>query len=357
MRLDQLERFVLRQRDDGAALANGLMDPADGCFKHNGFYDEGRAPSTGWRYDFAMVEDRSFDAAVAAWLTHLRDVLARSPHTVRAYGGDLALLRAALVAANHRGLTDVDAIDVDFVEESLAQHSESGASETRRRVAYRGFFDFCEKTSRVSRSMAPDIEVPELDRQVTRVAPAAEATKASRAALKAAEQTTRADDDDLRRRAIALRDGAVIELLSAAGLRISELVALSTLDVERHFVSVAGTGKRRRVVTVGDGCAEALRQWLVAGRPLLVTAKSGDALFLGARGKRVIDSELRRRIALHGAAAGSSERLHPAKLRHGYAAQRIQDGTDLKDVQQELGMARAETARRYFDIELPKPRA
>ena len=153
-----------------------------------------------------------------------------------------------------------------------------------------------------------------------------------------------------------MREVAVIELLYGAGLRISELcgLGLGDVDIPARSVRVRGKGNKERMVPFHDVCAAALSTWLNQGRPIVATGASGDAFFLGARGKRIIDSELRRRLARLGVEAGARARVHPHKLRHSFATHLLEGGADLRGIQELLGHASLSTTQRYTHVDVAR---
>ncbi len=295
------------------------------------------------------MDDRSFDGAVAAFLSHVRHVRRLSPHTERAYEGDLATLRAFLSEKCPRALDDVGRIDVYTLRAFLAaRHSKDATTSTLRRLsAIRGFLRWARTSALISASPADVLDAPKRPKSLPRSVSVDEAF-----ALCAQPKKGAASDDD----PLAARDTAVIELLYGAGLRISELCALDRgdVDVEGRSVRVMGKGNKERVVPFHDECAHALQRWLEHARPRLVTAKSGDAVFVGARGGRVIDSELRRRLARHGIEAGARARVHPHKLRHSFATHLLEGGADLRGIQELLGHASLSTTQRYTHVDVAR---
>jgi integrase/recombinase XerC len=310
----------------------------------------------------------SFDDAVSeflVWATHVRRL---SEHTLRAYEGDLATFRAFLVGTRARGLADLRRLDVYTLRAFLAaRHAHDATATTLRRLsALRGFLRWCRKQGRIAQAPTDLIEGPRRGRQLPRSisvdeafalcaqpARTAQAEHAVRGGGGAAhEGRVRAVDDD----AVALRDTAVIELLYGAGLRIAELCALDLgdVDVAGRTVRVIGKGNKERAVPFHDLCADALQAWLLRGRPALQTGASASAFFLGARGKRVIDAELRRRLARHGVAAGARARVHPHKLRHSYATHLLEGGADLRGIQELLGHASLSTTQRYTHVDVAR---
>ena len=295
-----------------------------------------------------------FDSAVSAWLSSLRHVRRVSEHTERAYEGDLALLREHLARTFPRVLEDITRLDVFMLRSFLAaRHGHDAVTSTGRRLsAIRTFLTFCRKTKRITASPADLLDAPKRPRSLPRSVSVDEA-------FALCEQPAAGNDDETPGRthqATALRDTAVIELLYGAGLRISELCGLDLgdIDVAGRCVRVLGKGNKERIVPFHDVCAAAVTMWLNDGRPHLATAASANALFLGARGKRVIDSELRRRLAHHGQQAGARTRIHPHKLRHSFATHLLEGGADLRGIQELLGHASLSTTQRYTHVDVAR---
>ena len=299
--------------------------------------------------------ERSFDDAVADFLNHLTHVRRLSAHTLRAYEGDLALLRAFLVTSKSKGLHDLELLDLYTLRAFLAaRHQHDATTSTLRRLStIRGFLGFCRKTGRVKHSVAVLLESPRRARQLPRSVSVDEAFALCEQPLKASSSSSSASGSA---DPIALREVAVIELLYGAGLRISELCALDLKDVDvaGRSVRVLGKGNKERVVPFHDLCALALQRWLSEGRVVVVTGQSEAAFFLGARGKRVIDSELRRRLARLGVEAGARARVHPHKLRHSFATHLLEGGADLRGIQELLGHASLSTTQRYTHVDVAR---
>ena len=298
--------------------------------------------------------DRTFDTAVSAWLGHQRHVRRLSAHTERAYEGDLAVFRAFLVDKAPKALADLRRIDLYTLRAFLAaRHQHDATTSTLRRLsALRGFFTWCRVSGHIEQSPADLIESPKRPKALPRAVSVDEAFAlcAQPAAGSKAGGHSRGIDP------MAVRDTAVIELLYGAGLRISELCGLdlNDVDIAGRSVRVLGKGKKQRVVPFHDVCALALQGWLDEAREQVAGPHSAQAFFLGARGKRVIDSELRRRLAKHGVEAGARARVHPHKLRHSFATHLLEGGADLRGIQELLGHASLSTTQRYTHVDVAR---
>jgi integrase/recombinase XerC len=167
--------------------------------------------------------------------------------------------------------------------------------------------------------------------------------------------TLRADDAG----PVHQRDVAILELLYATGMRVSELVGMqcSDLDWSRHTARVMGKGARERVVPFGTPAARALRTWIDEGRPRLAGPSSGAALFLGARGGRVDPRVVRR--AVHGLLAHVPDApdVGPHGLRHSMATHLVEGGADLRSIQEVLGHASLGTTQIYTHVSIERLRS
>jgi integrase/recombinase XerC len=153
---------------------------------------------------------------------------------------------------------------------------------------------------------------------------------------------------------VALRDSAVLELLYATGIRVSELCGLDAghLDQGRRTVRVRGKGDKERTVPVGVPALCAVTRWLEAGRPTLATAASGTALFLGVRGGRLDPRTARRIVHERLREAGTTRDAGPHGIRHSTATHLLEGGADLRSVQEILGHSSPATTQIYTHVSI-----
>ncbi len=158
---------------------------------------------------------------------------------------------------------------------------------------------------------------------------------------------------------LGLRDGLVLELLYATGIRVGELVGLDVDDVDRgrRLVRVIGKGDKERTVPYGAPAERSLDRWLRGGRPALVTPGSGPALFLGIKGRRIDPRTVRRLVHQHLAALPGVPDLGPHGLRHTAATHLLEGGADLRSVQEILGHASLATTQIYTHVSVERLRA
>lgn len=151
---------------------------------------------------------------------------------------------------------------------------------------------------------------------------------------------------------LGLRDKAMLELLYATGLRVSELVGLRLQDVnlERGFLVVVGKGSKERAVPLGDVAAVVLREYLDAARPLLLKGAGTDALFVSSRRRQITRQMFWARIKHYVRKAGITQRVSPHTLRHSFATHLLDNGADLRAVQAMLGHSDISTTQIYTHV-------
>jgi integrase/recombinase XerC len=309
---------------------------------------------------------------------HLAAERGLSPHTVRAYLGDVASLLEHAYAAGLGALAD---LDVSVLRAWLsAQHSGgcSRATLARRAAAARAFTTFGHRRGWLRDDPGPLLGTPKIGRRLPQVLARGQVDAVlavgggddggrlgdgGRSDLAAGQSDLAAGQSDLAAAqpdpvagALALRDTAIMEFLYATGIRVSELCGLDIgdLDGERMTVRVFGKGRRERVVPVGVPAVRAVRRWCDAGRPQLVTGRSGRALFLGARGGRLDPRTARRVVHARIAAAGSVPDTGPHGLRHTAATHLLEGGADLRSVQEILGHASLASTQIYTHVSVER---
>jgi integrase/recombinase XerC len=152
------------------------------------------------------------------------------------------------------------------------------------------------------------------------------------------------------------RDRAILEMLYAAGLRVSELVGLDWPDVDlsARMVRVMGKGSKERMVPFGRPAAAALRQWLERWETVRDPADSGEPVFLNRRGTRLSDRDVRRVIDRWVDAAAVARGVHPHTLRHTFATHLLEGGADLRAIQELLGHSSLSTTQKYTHLEVDR---
>ncbi|MCX6939082.1 MAG: tyrosine recombinase XerD [Verrucomicrobia bacterium] len=283
-------------------------------------------------------------AAMQAGIEDFGNVLTlergRSDHTLSAYESDLSQCAAWL--ARHAGVSDwrdVTAEQATDWLQSLTGDELAVASQARKLTALRMLARHLVRERVREDDFTALLSGPKLVRRVPGMLSEAEVNR-----LLAAPQ----GGDEL-----ALRDRALLELFYASGLRVSELagLGLQQLDLDNGFLRVFGKGAKERVVPVGGRAVVALRVYLDAGRPKLVRAKTGGAVFLSERGGPLSRKTLWYLVQKYAAAAGIERGVKPHQLRHSFASHLLGGGADLRSIQEMLGHANLETTQIYTAVE------
>lgn len=280
----------------------------------------------------------ALEEAISDFGRHLRAERDVSPHTMRAYLGDL---RALVAYAAGVGVTEPAGIDVSLLRAWLAhQHAlgRSRATLARRTAAARAFTRHLHRRGLLQDDPGLLLGTPKRQRDLPDV-------------LSQDDAARLLDKMDVQG-PVGLRDLAVLELLYGTGVRVSELCGLDIddLDTGRGTVRVHGKGNRERIVPVGEPAARAIQDWLRAGRPELATENSGPALFLGTRGGRLHPTSARRIVHARIAEVGDMPDLSPHGLRHSAATHLLEGGADLRSVQEILGHASLQTTQIYTHV-------
>ncbi len=161
-------------------------------------------------------------------------------------------------------------------------------------------------------------------------------------------------DDPLR-----IRDRAMLELLYASGLRISELCGarLENLSIEEGFIRVIGKGNKTRIVPVGRQALGAIQTYLSRGRPALLSKRSGAEIFLSIRGKKLTPQRVWQLVKEYAGIAGLSAAVYPHLLRHSFATHLLAGGADLRIIQEMLGHADISTTQIYTHVDSSRLRS
>ena len=293
-------------------------------------------------------------AALAAFERHLRAERSLSPHTVRAYLGDVVSL---LEHANRAGVQAPDGLNATHLRGWLARQHASGAARTtlaRRGAAARTFTAFAYRRGWLATDPGPRLGTLRTGRTLPRVLRQDEMRAVLDTAAHHAETAAAAGTGT--QAAVALRDAAVLELFYATGIRVSELCGLDLgdLDEERRTVRVLGKGGRERTVPAGIPAVRAVRAWAREGRPVVVGPRSGFALFLGARGGRLDPRTARRVVHASIAAVPGTPDSGPHGLRHAAATHLLEGGADLRSVQEILGHASLTSTQIYTHVSVER---
>jgi integrase/recombinase XerD len=278
------------------------------------------------------------DAAVDAFMSWARVEKGLAENSLLAYGRDLSAFAAF---ARDAGVATVDELNSSHVLGHLITLSKaklSVRSQARHLVAIRQLCRFLVRERIVKLDPAADVDLPRPTRPLPVFLDVTEVEKL----LAAPDQKTPR----------GLRDHAMIEVLYATGLRVTELVSLNAenLDTERGFLLVRGKGNKERVVPVGQVALRALADYVDHARPSFAKERQVDALFLRGGGEAMTRQGFWKLLKQHARTAGIQKPISPHKLRHSFATHLLERGADLRAVQQMLGHADLSTTEIYTHV-------
>lgn len=277
-------------------------------------------------------------SAVVSYLRHLEVERRMADNTVRAYGRDLVRL-AGFAAARDRGVEQLSRHDLeDFVREAMTAGL-SPTSAARLVAAMRGFYRYLRVSGAVAVNPADDLDAPRVFRPLPKFL-----------SLEEVDALLAAPDVDTPR---GVRDRALIEVLYATGLRVSELVGLrlGDLRLEQGYLQCLGKGSKERIVPLGDAAIHWVRRYLDAGRPALVRRRDSPWLFVNARGgARLTRAGFWKTLKGYGRLAGLRVAPSPHVLRHSFATHLLERGADLRAIQAMLGHADLSTTQIYTHV-------
>ena len=308
--------------------------------------------------------------SIEKFLEYLRSVKNASPHTTTNYGKDLEQFRGFLMPPgteepNPRKVTH------QLIREFVAHLHEQGlekSSIARKLAALRSYFKYCVREGMVKENPARLVPTPKLPKRIPAVLSAEEMSgfldqlagiqnpggrARGRRKRSEVEKTAPGGVVKLEDSLLLPRDRAILELLYAAGLRVSELTGLNVVDMDQkeQMVRVLGKGRKERIVPFGGKAAEALRAyWPVRERLLgegARTAIDSQAVFLNYMGRRLTQRSVGRIVKKYVRIVNINWDLHPHSLRHAFATHLLADGADLRSIQELLGHQSLSTTQKY----------
>ena len=295
--------------------------------------------------------------ATADFERHVAAERGLSPHTVRGYVGDV---RSLLEHADRCGAAGPGELSAPILRSWLAVQHAAGASRAtlaRRGAAARSFTAFAHRRGWLASDPGTALGTPKVRRALPHVLRQAEIAGVLASSDADIEQPP--PERTPAEAAVALRDAAILELLYATGIRVSELCGLDhgALDLGRRTVRVLGKGAKERTVPVGIPAVRAVGRWEQSGRQVLARDGSGPALFLGVRGGRIDPRTVRRVVHERLRAAGVRTGTGPHGLRHTAATHLLEGGADLRSVQEILGHSSLATTQIYTHVSVDRLKA
>jgi integrase/recombinase XerD len=278
---------------------------------------------------------------IDAYLDHLRVERALASNTLEAYARDLSQLTSFIEERDERATRDPKKIDSKLILAFVIAASKRGMSarsSARQLSAVRGLFKFLLREHAVEGDPTELVQRPRLPRKLPRVLTYDEV-----------DRLLAAPPEDTPR---GIRDSAMIHLMYASGLRVSELCALRLGDLDRRVGTVAplGKGGKRRLVPVGQIALDRIDRYLEIVRVSAKGSRTDPHLFLSPRGKRFTRQGLWKLLKAYARACGITTPISPHKLRHSFATHLLRGGADLRAVQAMLGHADLGTTEIYTRV-------
>ncbi len=277
---------------------------------------------------------------IESFLNYLAVEKGYSEHTIAAYRNDLTGLTDF---ANKQGIGSW----ADFSRQNMLSYmlelKERGYVATtvaRKVAASRSFFGFMVSEGNIKTDPTENMSSPSVGKALPKPIPINQV----RLLLEQPAKLSSAE---------AKRDRAMLELLYASGMRISELVALNLGDVNTegdYFVKCFGKGRKERIIPLYEQIAKTVKQYIDEDRPKLAHGKKEDAMFLNARGERLTRQGFWQKLKEYAKSAGLGDKISPHTLRHSFATHMLSGGADLRSVQELLGHANISTTQVYTHL-------
>ena len=295
-----------------------------------------------------MEVSTEYQVLIDRFVIHLRDEQNLSPHSVRAYKGDLESLADHAGRSKHSDPRD---LTLAILRSWLARLQTQGSARTslaRRATAARMFTAWGHRRGYLDHDAAELLASPKAHRTLPEVLNQAEINEVLDSLDAAANETDTA---------LAIRDRAMLETLYATGIRVSELTGLDldSLDRSRNAIRVFGKGRKERTVPIGRPAVVAIESW-ERRRGELITKESGAALFLGERGRRIDPRTVRTMVHRALQAVPGAPDIGPHGLRHTAATHLLEGGADIRVVQEILGHVSLTTTQIYTHVSIERLR-
>ena len=278
---------------------------------------------------------------IAQYEEHLALVRNLADNSIKGYVSDL---EAFLGHLEKLGISEFHSLELSHLRSWLANQQSTGiarATLTRRIVSIRAFTYWAASQGWIAQDFGAQLAIPKPAKHLPEVLNIADANTVIEAVQERVDQAPTP---------LNYRDLAILEMLYASGIRVSELCGLDlkSIDRTRNTIRVIGKGDKERVVPIGSPALIALDNWISTGRSEIATEESGQAIFLGSRGKRIDQRTVREVVYEAMKVVGST--MGPHGLRHSAATHLLEGGADLRTVQEILGHASLATTQIYTHV-------
>ncbi len=273
------------------------------------------------------------------FFSYLKHEKNASPHTIASYKIDLTQLSAYMDNKKYR-LKDIDNVILRGFLATLYEKKEKKSTIARKLAAIRSFFQFCMRKMWLDDNPAKVVATPKQEIYIPSFL----------------SEEEMADFLDLPKsdKVLALRDRAILELLYATGVRVSELIGINIEDItfEEKMIRVRGKGKKERLVPFGKMAENSLYSYLKARQLINKTKIDDKALFLNYRGERISSRSVERIVNKYIHRSAAKRKISPHSLRHSFASHLLSRGADLRVIQELLGHESLATTQKYTHLDL-----
>ena len=289
------------------------------------------------------------DELLQRYLNYLRYERNASPHTIRNYESDLLQFRDYLKDGDRDAKVDVAAVDALRIRGFLGQlyqREKKKTSIARKLAAVRAFYKFLAKEGVLAANPAATVSTPKLDKTLPRIMTEEEMNNFLN---RVAEAVPKGEP-------MMRRDRAILELLYASGLRVSELAGLDlrSINYGDGMLLVRGKGRKERIVPFGSKAKQALEDYLPIREKVLMEArKTGKTpLFLNTKGARLTTRSVDRLLKKYVLMFGPNVKVSPHSMRHAFASHLLTEGADLRAIQEMLGHKSLATTQKYTQVSI-----
>lgn len=279
------------------------------------------------------------DQYIAAFLNHIKYEKGLSDHTIDAYRRDLKKFAQYLNQNFH--LSNWEDVNKRHIIGFLAGEMDrqaANASVARTFSSIKGLFKYLVTEGLLRLNPTTDMETPKIKRKLPQVL--------------TVNEVDRLMEEPNVMVPIGLRDRAMLELMYGTGIRVSELLSiqLEDLNVMAGFLRCVGKGRKERIIPVNQTSILWVQRYLAKGRPFLLKGRTDRTMFLNAHGRKMTRQGFFKNLAQHGTRAGINKELTPHMLRHSFATHLLENGADLRAVQEMLGHSDISTTQIYTHL-------
>jgi integrase/recombinase XerD len=280
----------------------------------------------------------TLDQLADQFIKHLIIEKGLATKTVEAYSGDLAGFLDFLKAHQIRDIDLADTAAILKYVIELRKEGRGARTRARHLVTLRGFFHYLHQTGILDTNPARLIDLPKSGLKLPEVLDV--------------DQVARLLEAPDAGKPLGLRDAAMLELIYAAGLRVSELINLkvTAVNLEAGFVRVLGKGSKERIVPIGRRAIQGIQAYIANGRPLQLKKATSHYLFVARSGRPMTRQGFWKLLRRYALAAGIGQRVTPHCLRHSFASHLLEGGADLRAVQTMLGHVDIATTQIYTHV-------